>query len=378
MVLAVKSFNWFLLFGFTFCSAVYVQKYAPEYDKPTDYSFSYGVKDVHSGDVKHQWEKKEGDTIKGQYSLVEPDGSIRTVEYTADEKNGFNAVVKKSGPLHHVTLETKEGTSHSNLQLKSVQSVLKEEEPRMTQYQFSKQQHEDTDKENSGYIYQKPNEAEEPQTHTYKQRRPTVSINEEYEELKYEPPVELNLVHHRDAVEKVVPLVVEPVNPIEVTLKEGEVYEEDPEPVQKTSSQDQGVEPSHELSQEELNKYLAEYYAKNEIASQPNLETGFKPIRPKTKNPITQPVIPNTFKSNKMPQTTPGLRHYASKNNNNYGHRYTSARMPKTGYSFYPYPSYGVRMLNNHVQNAELNRLYRKTSNDGFTRYARRVRYHGA
>lgn len=32
-----------------------------------------------------------------QYSLVEPDGSRRTVDYTADPINGFNAVVTKSG-----------------------------------------------------------------------------------------------------------------------------------------------------------------------------------------------------------------------------------------------------------------------------------------
>lgn len=36
----------------------------------------------------------------GQYSLVEPDGSIRTVDYTADKLNGFNAVVHKTAPVH--------------------------------------------------------------------------------------------------------------------------------------------------------------------------------------------------------------------------------------------------------------------------------------
>lgn len=39
--------------------------------------------------------------LLGQYSLVEPDGSIRTVDYTADPINGFNAVVTKSGPTVH-------------------------------------------------------------------------------------------------------------------------------------------------------------------------------------------------------------------------------------------------------------------------------------
>lgn len=32
---------------------------------------------------------------------MEPDGSVRTVDYTADPVNGFNAVVSKSGPGVH-------------------------------------------------------------------------------------------------------------------------------------------------------------------------------------------------------------------------------------------------------------------------------------
>lgn len=58
--------------------------------------------DPHTGDVKSQQESREGDVVKGQYSLVEPDGSVRTVDYTADPINGFNAVVSKSAPsVHH-------------------------------------------------------------------------------------------------------------------------------------------------------------------------------------------------------------------------------------------------------------------------------------
>ena len=67
------------------------------------YAFNYGVNDQHTGDVKQQSEQREGDVVKGQYSLVEPDGSIRTVDYTADPVNGFNAVVSKSGPGIHAT-----------------------------------------------------------------------------------------------------------------------------------------------------------------------------------------------------------------------------------------------------------------------------------
>lgn len=63
------------------------------------------MNDYHTGDIKSQHETRDGDVVKGQYSLVEPDGSIRTVDYTADKHNGFNAVVSKTAaphpPAHH-------------------------------------------------------------------------------------------------------------------------------------------------------------------------------------------------------------------------------------------------------------------------------------
>lgn len=70
---------------------------AGDYDPNPQYSFSYDVKDALTGDSKSQHETRNGDSVQGAYSLTEPDGSIRTVEYTADPHNGFNAVVHK-GP----------------------------------------------------------------------------------------------------------------------------------------------------------------------------------------------------------------------------------------------------------------------------------------
>ncbi|KAG8336346.1 hypothetical protein J6590_046453 [Homalodisca vitripennis] len=68
-----------------------------------NYLFNYGVNDLKTGDIKSQWEHRDGDKVRGQYSLVEADGSVRTVEYTADDHNGFNAVVSKTGlNLHAV------------------------------------------------------------------------------------------------------------------------------------------------------------------------------------------------------------------------------------------------------------------------------------
>lgn len=39
--------------------------------------------------------------VKGQYSLVEPDGSVRTVDYEANDISGFNAIVSKNGLSIH-------------------------------------------------------------------------------------------------------------------------------------------------------------------------------------------------------------------------------------------------------------------------------------
>ncbi|CAG4977184.1 unnamed protein product [Colias eurytheme] len=65
------------------------------------YQFNYGVADGHTGDHKSQWEARDGDVVKGQYQLVEPDGTVRTVNYSADDHNGFNAVVSRQGHAAH-------------------------------------------------------------------------------------------------------------------------------------------------------------------------------------------------------------------------------------------------------------------------------------
>lgn len=65
------------------------------------YSYSYGVNDPQTGDVKSQHEKRVGNNVVGQYSLLEPDGTKRTVDYAANPQTGFNAVVRKD-PSHGV------------------------------------------------------------------------------------------------------------------------------------------------------------------------------------------------------------------------------------------------------------------------------------
>ncbi|KAK9739626.1 Insect cuticle protein [Popillia japonica] len=65
------------------------------------YSFNYGVDDDITGDHKSQSEERDGDRVSGRYSLREADGTTRSVEYQANDRDGFNAVVSRVGIAHH-------------------------------------------------------------------------------------------------------------------------------------------------------------------------------------------------------------------------------------------------------------------------------------
>ncbi|XP_017064122.1 larval cuticle protein A2B [Drosophila eugracilis] len=66
-----------------------------EYDPHPQYKYAYDVQDSLSGDSKSQVEERDGDVVRGEYSLIDSDGFKRTVQYTADPINGFNAVVNR-------------------------------------------------------------------------------------------------------------------------------------------------------------------------------------------------------------------------------------------------------------------------------------------
>ncbi|PZC79474.1 hypothetical protein B5X24_HaOG216357 [Helicoverpa armigera] len=54
---------------------------------------------------KSQHESRDGHVVKGVYSLHQPDGTVRIVEYHADKKTGFNANVKYEGHAVHIVPE---------------------------------------------------------------------------------------------------------------------------------------------------------------------------------------------------------------------------------------------------------------------------------
>lgn len=68
-------------------------------DSYPQYQFAYTVQDALTGDSKAQEETRDGGIVKGSYSLIEPDGVRRTVNYYADPVNGFNAVVQRDVPV---------------------------------------------------------------------------------------------------------------------------------------------------------------------------------------------------------------------------------------------------------------------------------------
>ncbi|XP_014286633.1 cuticle protein 19 isoform X1 [Halyomorpha halys] len=85
-----------------------------DYHAHPSYKFEYSVHDPHSKDVKSQWEHRDGDVVKGFYTVKEADGSTREVHYTSDKKNGFNAVVKKHGHGAHPHVYGGHGEGHGH------------------------------------------------------------------------------------------------------------------------------------------------------------------------------------------------------------------------------------------------------------------------
>lgn len=82
----------------------YGDGYQEDHDKwhhHPSYKFEYGVNDPHTHDHHSQWEHRDGDTVHGEYSLDEADGTKRVVKYHADKLTGFHAHVERIGHAQH-------------------------------------------------------------------------------------------------------------------------------------------------------------------------------------------------------------------------------------------------------------------------------------
>lgn len=74
---------------------IFLQRIVPQIlpQHNPNYNFAYTVHEPLTGDFKNQQESRRGDTVIGQYSLLQPDGVRRTVDYRADDVRGFRATV---------------------------------------------------------------------------------------------------------------------------------------------------------------------------------------------------------------------------------------------------------------------------------------------
>lgn len=74
-----------------FCIIYIMQWFQPN----PSYEFGFDVNDDEFTNYQNRKEERQGGVIKGSYSVVDSDGFIRTVTYTADPKEGFKAEVWK-------------------------------------------------------------------------------------------------------------------------------------------------------------------------------------------------------------------------------------------------------------------------------------------
>jgi len=61
----------------------------------SNYDISYSVSDMTTGDIKTHQETRRGDEVNGQYTIVDSDGFQRKVNYRANDRDGFDAEVKR-------------------------------------------------------------------------------------------------------------------------------------------------------------------------------------------------------------------------------------------------------------------------------------------
>ncbi|XP_028171536.1 activating signal cointegrator 1 complex subunit 2 homolog isoform X2 [Ostrinia furnacalis] len=71
------------------------QREPEDYDPHPSYQFGFDVNDDQYTNYQNRKEQRDGDVIKGSYSVVDSDGFVRTVTYTADPKEGFRAEVSR-------------------------------------------------------------------------------------------------------------------------------------------------------------------------------------------------------------------------------------------------------------------------------------------
>lgn len=104
VVLAFIGYSQSAIIGARLAAVPVAHALDTQFDPHPQYSYGYKVQDALTGDNKSQQETRDGDVVTGSYSVQDPDGTFRTVIYTADPINGFNAVVQRSPIVHRAAV----------------------------------------------------------------------------------------------------------------------------------------------------------------------------------------------------------------------------------------------------------------------------------
>jgi hypothetical protein len=124
-----------------------------EYSEPQSYQFGFDVKDDEFTNYQNRKEVKEGNVIKGSYSVVDSDGFIRTVTYTADPKEGFKAQVVRE-PTDIVIKFPTPAPEHRVQQQSHSQSAGQQSQHGGQQSQYSQAQYRPAQKQQQPQQYQ--------------------------------------------------------------------------------------------------------------------------------------------------------------------------------------------------------------------------------
>lgn len=108
------------------------------------------MKDDEFTNYQNRKETRDGNVIKGSYSVVDSDGFIRTVTYTADPKEGFKAEVVREPTDIVVKIPTQAPpTAQSSLRHHQQQpqaapqpQYYQHQQPQPTQYRSAPKQHQ--------------------------------------------------------------------------------------------------------------------------------------------------------------------------------------------------------------------------------------------
>ncbi|XP_044269533.1 bromodomain-containing protein DDB_G0280777-like [Tribolium madens] len=118
------------------------QQNPEDYDPNPSYQFGFDVNDDLYTNYQNRKEQREGGKTTGSYSVVDSDGFVRTVTYTADPKEGFKAEVTRQ-PTNIVVKVPKPDPQFQRPPQHYVQSApvqqkaqAQAQQPNLIQYQY--------------------------------------------------------------------------------------------------------------------------------------------------------------------------------------------------------------------------------------------------